>query len=138
MTSIESDVRRAVIALMNDWVDPSEEARGRFLASVADSFTGIGTAPKEYFQGREALRAMIEREQASMAFPFTVDVPWMNVRVLRASLALAEGELAVEIQMEEETFVEATRFTLILEKAHDASAHGWRLLHFHMSVPDAM
>lgn len=135
-TDIEGEVRDAVVALLSDWVGPGEDARELFLASVANGFTGHGTAPGEYFRTRDDLRALTEREHAEMPYPFTLRVPWVNVRLLRESLALADGELAVEVEMNGETFVEAPRFSLVLERA-DAD-RGWRLLHFHMSVPDAM
>lgn len=146
VAAAEAEVRDAVVALLSDWVGPGVDAMDRFVASVADEFTGLGTAPGEYFRNRNELRAMTARERGAMPYPFTLRVPWMNVRLLRESMALAEGELAVEIRMEGETFVEAPRFSLVLEReeretggrpdGHPESR--WVLLHFHMSVPDAM
>lgn len=134
----ETEIRDAVVALLNDWVDPGTHAVDRFIGSVAGGFTGFGTAPGEYFRTRAVLRAMTEREHDAMRHPFTLRVPWMNVRMLHESLALVEGELAVEIQTGNETFVEAPRFSLILERDDRHSDEWWILLHVHMSVPDTM
>jgi hypothetical protein len=136
--STETEIRDAVVALLNNWVRPGVDAVAQFIGSVASDFTGFGTAPGEYFHDRAALRAMTEREHDAMRHPFTLRVPWMNARMLRESLALVEGELAVEIQTEDETFVEAPRFSMLLERDAGHSTERWVLLHVHMSVPDAM
>ena len=132
----EAGVRAAVLAILHDWVDGSAEATDRFLAAVDDAFTGHGTGPGETYADRAALRAMVAREHAGMSYPFTLDVPHMTVRVLGGA-AVASGEMAIRIEMEAETVVEAPRFTFVLDR--EAGRGGpWRLVHFHFSVPDAM
>ena len=133
-SDLEAEVRETVLALLRAWVDPDTASADRFLAYVADDFTGLGTAPGEYFPDREALGASTLKERAEMPHPFTLGVPWLNVRPLGPGLALAEGRLEIEVRAEEETFVEAPRFTLVLAQRDG----GWRLVHFHFSVPDAM
>ena len=56
----ETEIRDAVVALLNDWVDPGTHAVDRFIGSVAGGFTGFGTAPGEYFRTRAVLRAVDE------------------------------------------------------------------------------
>ncbi|WP_412061694.1 sensor histidine kinase [Rubrivirga sp. IMCC45206] len=130
----EAEIRQAVRTLLLDWVDPSEEATERFMAAVRDRFTGYGTGPGETYADRDALRAMVLRERAGMSHPFTLDIPWMTVHVLHETTAIVVGELAVTIEMGDETVVERPRFTFALDR-HDGR---WLLAHFHFSVPDAM
>ncbi len=130
----EAEVRAAVLALLHDWVDSSPEAIERFLGAVRPSFTGYGTGPGDYYADRDDLRAMVEREHAGMSFPFTLDVPWMTVHVLDETAAVAVGEIAVTVDMGNESVVEAPRFTFALTKEEGR----WRLAHFHFSIPDAI
>ncbi|MDX1530011.1 MAG: ATP-binding protein [Rhodothermales bacterium] len=131
----EAEVRDVVRAILRDWLDPAAEATERFLAWVAPDFTGYGTGPGDYYADRDDLRAMVRREHEGMSFPFTLDVPWMKVRLPHPSVALAEGQIRVEIDTGAETLVEAPRFTFALERQGDGR---WLLVHFHFSVPDAM
>ncbi|WP_412069590.1 ATP-binding protein [Rubrivirga sp. IMCC43871] len=130
----ETEIRDAVRALLLDWVDPSPEATERFMAAVRDRFTGYGTGPGDFYASRDELRAMVLREHAGMSYPFTLDVPWTTVHVLHSTAAIAVGELAVTIEVGDETVVETPRFTFALDRQEGR----WRLVHFHFSVPDVM
>lgn len=131
----EAEVREVVLTLLRDWTSPEPESTERFLAGVAPHFTGFGTGPGDYYADRDDLRAMVRREHERMAYPFTLDVPWLTVRLPHASVAHAEGQLRVEVEAGEETLVEAPRFTFLLERQGDER---WLLVHFHFSVPDMM
>ncbi len=133
-STVETEVREAVLAILHDWVDSSPAAIERFLGAVVARFTGYGTGPGDYYADRGELQAMVEREHAGMSYPFTLDVPWMTARVLDPTAALAVGEIAVTIDLGDETIVETPRFTFVLTR-HDGR---WLLDHFHFSVPDAM
>ena len=133
-TDLDADVRAAIRSILHDWVDPSPEATERFLATVRPTFTGYGTGPGDYYADADALRAMVLREHAGMSYPFTLDVPWMTVHLLHETAAVAVGEIAVTIEMGEETVVEAPRFTFALTRQDGR----WVLVHFHFSVPDAL
>ncbi len=133
-SAVEADVKAAVHRILRDWVDPSQEATSRFMASVRPSFTGYGTGPGDYYASRDDLRAMVDREHAAHSYPFTVDVPWLTVHALDETAAVAVGEIIVTVQMEEEDVVERPRFTFAL-KREDGQ---WLLAHFHFSVPDEM
>ncbi|MDX1420218.1 MAG: ATP-binding protein [Rubricoccaceae bacterium] len=135
---IRAEVEEAVHTLLRDWLDPSPEATERFLGRVAAEFTGHGTGPGDYYADREALRAMVRREHEGMSFPFTLDVPWMTVRLPHPTVALAEGVIRVEIDTGEETLVEAPRFSFVLERPPGEAGGRWLLVHFHFSVPDAL
>ena len=133
-TDPDADIRAAVHQIMRDWVGFRPDAISSFLDAVADDFTGYGTGPGDYYADRVALRSMVEREQAEMPYPFTVDIPWMTVHRLRPTLALVVGQIEVEIYADAETITETPRFTFVLDQ-RDAQ---WCLVHFHFSVPDAM
>ncbi|WP_420456313.1 ATP-binding protein [Rubrivirga sp.] len=130
----DADVRQAVRDILHDWVDPSPEATERFLAAVRPSFTGYGTGPGDYYASREALRAMVLREHAGMSHPFTLEVPWTTVHRLHETAAVAVGEIAVTIDLGNETVLERPRFTFALVRRDGR----WLLVHFHFSVPDVM
>ena len=130
----EAEVRAAVRAILEDWVDASPESVERFLGAVLPTFTGYGTGPGDYYADPGELREMVVREHAGMPYPFTLDVPWTTVRALGSAAAVAVGEIAVTIELPDETIVERPRFTFALEKRDGR----WRLAHFHFSVPDAM
>jgi signal transduction histidine kinase len=133
-TDPEADVRAAIRALLHDWVDDSPEATERFLSAVRPSFTGYGTGPGDYYADAGELREMVRREHAGMSHPFTLDVPWTTVHLLADDAAVAVGEIAVTIELPDETIVERPRFTFALRHEGDR----WMLAHFHFSVPDAM
>jgi signal transduction histidine kinase len=130
---LEAEVRTTIHALLHAWVQRGEGAIDRFLAYVADDFTGFGTGPDDHIRDRDALRALTEREQANLPYPVTIEVPWLQLRLLHPHLAQAEGELKADVHMEAETFVVAIRCTLVLERRNDR----WLLVHAHYSVPDA-
>ena len=133
-TDPEADVRAAIRALLHDWVDSSPEATERFLGAVRPSFTGYGTGPGDYYADAGELREMVVREHEGMSFPFTLDIPWTTVHVLSETAAVAVGEIAVTIELPDETIVERPRFTFALRHENGR----WMLAHFHFSVPDAM
>ncbi|PAP75168.1 sensor histidine kinase [Rubrivirga marina] len=133
-TDPEADVRAAIHALLHDWVDSSPEATERFLGAVRPSFTGYGTGPGDYYADAGELREMVVREHAGMSYPFTLDIPWTTVHVLSETAAVAVGEIAVTIELPDETVVERPRFTFALRR----EGGRWMLAHFHFSVPDAM
>ena len=130
----EGAVQAAVHEILHDWVDSSPESIERFLGAVVPSFTGYGTGPGDYYSDAVELRAMVEREHAGMSYPFSLAVPWMSVRRLNPTAAVAVGEIAVTIEVEGETVVETPRFTFVLV----LRGGRWMLAHFHFSVPDAM
>ena len=134
MPSPSDDVRAAVRAIMQDWVDASPEAIERFLSAVAPDFTGHGTGPGDYYADPAGLRAMVEREHAGMSYPFTLDIPRLDVRMLAPEAAVAEGRIRVTIDVDGESVVEAPRFTFGLRRENGR----WMLVHFHFSIPDAM
>ena len=133
-STAEAEVREAVLTILHDWVDSSPEAIDRFLGAVVTSFTGYGTGPGDYYADRGELQEMVVREHAGMSHPFTLDVPWMTVHVLHPTAAVAVGEIAVTIDLGDETIVEKPRFTFALTRRDGR----WLLAHFHFSVPDAM
>lgn len=131
---IKAEVVKTLHALLEPWAQPGEEAIDDFLAFIADDFMGFGTGPDEHVPNRDALRKLMLREQAHMPYPFTLEVPWMEVRMLHPTLGLGEGELKLEVHAPDHTHVVALRCSLVF-KRRDV---GWRLVHFHFSVPDAM
>jgi uncharacterized protein (TIGR02246 family) len=130
---MEAEVLATIQALLHAWARPGAEAIDAFLAYVADDFAGLGTGPGDYYPGRDALRALTQREQAQMPYPLSFEVPWMKVRVLHATLALAEGEIRLEVHAEAETHVVAPRCSLVLERRDGR----WLLVQFHFSFADA-
>ncbi|GAB5521245.1 MAG: hypothetical protein RhofKO_34960 [Rhodothermales bacterium] len=139
MTETERQIRAAVAELFVNWVGATPESFERFMASIADSFTGIGTAPQEYWRSRAELRSGTAHERSMMPFPVKLDIGWLEVRMLRPDLALLEGELHMEIITPEERFLETPRFSFILELAPEhPDEQRWQLLHFHFSVADSM
>ena len=133
-SSAEVEVRAAIRTILTDWVDASPASIERFLGAVLPTFTGYGTGPGDYYADPTELRAMVVREHAGMPYPFTLDIPWTTVHVLGPAAAVAVGEIEVAIDLGDETVVEKPRFTFVLARRDG----GWRLAHFHFSVPDAM
>ena len=130
----EAEVLATIHALLEAWMPQGPETMDRFLKYVADDFTGLGSGPGDYYPDRDALLALTHREQARLTYPMTFEIPWMNVRVLHPTLAMAEGEVKVEIHMESKTHVVKPRCSLVLKR----QGSRWLLVHFHFSVADAM
>jgi signal transduction histidine kinase len=137
---IEKEVQDIVHALLQALSQRGVAGLDGFLSYVADDLTGLGAGPGDYFSTQEAFRTHLMREQAHLieatmqgSYPQTLEVPWMRVRVLHPTLALAEGEMRVEVHAEVETHVLAPRFSLVLERRDGR----WLLVHFHFSFPDA-
>ncbi|GAB5535928.1 MAG: hypothetical protein Rubg2KO_21770 [Rubricoccaceae bacterium] len=134
MTDPDATLHDAAHRVLRDWTDPSPDSTERFLAAVAATFTGVGTAAGEHYTNREGLRAMTERENAGMSHPFRLDIPRMVVQRLGPDTAVVSGDLSITVDVGDETVVEAPRFTFVFQRASDE----WLLAHFHFSVADAM
>ncbi len=134
MQDIEAEVLKTVHELLEAWLPQGPEAIDRFLVYVADDFTGLGSGPGDYYPDRDALLALSEREQAQMIYPVTYEITWMNVHVLHPTIALAEGEIKVEIHAEDKLHEVKPRCSLVLRHQDNR----WVLVHFHFSVSDAM
>ena len=133
-TEIEAEVLHTVHAFLNAWMQPADEAVEGVLAFVAEDFSGLGTGPGDYYPDRAAFEALIVREKAEMPYPSSLEVPWIHVRLLHPTLALAEAQLRSEIYIETATHVVEPRFSLVLSQRESR----WRIVHCHFSVADAM
>ncbi len=131
---IEAEVLTAVLAGMQAWAQQGAEAIERFLAYIAEDFTGFGTGPGDYVPNRDALRMLTQREQEYLVYPFTIGQDWVNVRVLHPTLALAEAEFNMDVQTDTDTLVLTVRCSTLLERRNDQ----WLVIHAHYSLPDAM
>ncbi|NNF58393.1 MAG: SnoaL-like domain-containing protein [Rhodothermaceae bacterium] len=132
--AIEAEVLDTVHAFMNAWMQPAEEAVDGVLAHIAEDFTGLGTGPGDYYPNREAFQTLIEREKEEMPYPSDLEVPWIHVRLLHATVALVEAQLHSTIFIEGDTHVVEPRFSLVLERREPR----WLIVHCHFSIADAM
>lgn len=130
----EAEVLRTIYAFLDAWMLADAEAVEAILGYIAEDFTGLGTGPGDYYPSRTAFHALIEREKKAMPYPSTTEVVWMNARVLGQSLALVEGQLRSEIQMEADTHVVEPRCSFVLQR----QAARWLIVHCHFSVSDVM
>ena len=128
----EAEIRAALDAFRRDGVEQGAGAIDRFMAHMAEDFTGFGTGRGDFYPSRAAFRAVIEREQAGMPHPTAVEISWMEVRVLRPTTALAEGEMRVEVHAPQQTHTMAFRCSFVFERRGER----WLIVHSHYSVPD--
>ena len=130
----EAEVLRTIYAFLDAWMLADAEAIEAILGYIGEDFTGLGTGPGDYYPSRTAFHALIEREKKAMPYPSTTEVVWMNARVLDPSVALAEGQLRSEIQIEADTHVVEPRCSFLLER----QGPRWLIVHCHFSVSDVM
>lgn len=131
---MEAEVLRTIETLMRYWEQRGEAAVDGFLAYVAEDFRGFGTGQCEHYPDRATLRAHTVHEHEQLPYAITFAAPWMQVRLLSPTLALAEGEFQVEVHMEPEKQVLHPRVSLLFEYRDSR----WILLHFHFSLPNAL
>ena len=131
----EAEVTATVYAFLKTWMQADQASVvSSIMAYIGEDFTGLGTGPGDYYPDPASFQAMILREKANMPFEASLDVPWLAVRLIHPTLALAEGRIHSEIDMGTETHVVAPRFSLVLAYRGDR----WLLIQCHFSVADAM
>ena len=129
----EQEVAATIRAYLESWTESGDRAVEDTLAYIAEDFTGLGTGQGEYYPNREAMAELFRREKAEMPdAPVSFDLPWINVRVLRPSLALAECQILSEVVVEGTLHQVNPRATYVLEK----QAGRWVILSVHFSMPD--
>ena len=130
----EAEVMATIQTFMRLWEQRGVEAVDGFLAFVAEDFGGFGTGRGEYFPDRATLRDHTVREHEQVQHSITFASPWMKVRPLGATHALAEGEFKVDVQTQAENHTLGLRCSLLFERRQDH----WVLIHFHISVPNVV
>ncbi|MEO0560056.1 MAG: ATP-binding protein [Bacteroidota bacterium] len=130
----EKEVAATIRAYLETWSDPRDQAVEDTLSYIAEDFTGLGTGMGEYYPNREAMAELFRREKAEMPdAPTSFDLPWVNVRMLRTDLALAECQIRSEVIVDGTRHQVNPRATYVLEK----QAERWLILNVHFSMADA-
>lgn len=131
--AIEAEVLATIEVFLHLWGQRGGEGHAGFFAYVAEDFMGFGTGQGEYYPDRDTFHAQTQHEHEFIPYPITFETQWMKVRVLHPSLALAEGELKLNVQAAAETHVLRPRCSLLLERRDGR----WLLVHLHISLPNA-
>ena len=116
LNDTEAEVMATIHTFMRFWEQRGVEAVDRFLAFVADDFGGFGTGRGEYYPDRSTLRDHTVREHEQLQHSITFASPWMKVRVLSPTVALAEGEFTVDVQTNVENHSLGLRSSLVFER----------------------
>ena len=126
----EDEVEAAVRAFFDTAADPAVEPT---VAFVASDFTGLGTGADDVYPDRASVVALFAREKADALDLPVSEIGWLEVRMLRDDLALAEGAVDSEVIVEGEAYRVDPRFSIVLERRGGR----WLMVHFHFSMPDA-
>ena len=131
--NIEKEVRAWIDELLEAWAKTGPGSIEAFIDFLHENFSGFGTGEHDRYVSQDDVREMMQREQSGMPYPVKVVIPWLDVRIVRPDVALAEGMVSLTIQTGEEDLVVETRMTLLGVNQEDT----WHLTHFHFSAPDA-
>ena len=130
--SLEEEIRRVLHAHLTAGTLRGVDTIDEFMVHIAEEFTGIGTGPHEFMRDREAFRETTLQERKEMMYEVSFDMPELFVRSLRPDLALAEGSLVINVNMEIEIYKVHVRHSILLEN----QSNNWLIIHSHFSVPD--
>lgn len=132
-SDLAAGVRTAVLAFFETWMQQGIEGVEDAVAGIAEDFSGLGTGPGDYYTDRSDLRTLFQREKEGVPYPSTLEIPWMNVRMIRDTLGLVEGQLRSVIHADTTDYIVDPRFSLLVERRGGR----WLLAHFHFSFADA-
>ncbi|MEM1116995.1 MAG: HAMP domain-containing sensor histidine kinase [Bacteroidota bacterium] len=135
--SPEAEVAETVHAFFETWMAPGTSGADAAYDLVADGFTGLGTGTGDRYTTREAVRDVFiqEKEAAEWdAVEPNYAMEWLDVRLLRPDLAVAEGQVRSTVVIGAEAYAVDPRVSMIL----DRGSGRWLLVHFHFSIADAV
>lgn len=135
-SDLEAGVHAAVLAFFETWMQQGAEGVEDVVAGIAEDFSGLGTGPGDYYTNRSDLRTLFQREKEALPYPSTLEIPWMNVRMIRDTLGLVEGQLRSVIHADTADYIVDPRFSLLVE-LREGGGDRWLLVHFHFSFADA-
>ena len=137
---LEEEVQDTALAILQALARRTDAGLEDFLSYLADDVCGVGSGRGDFYTTREAFSAQLMHEQVQLneattlgPVTHTLEVPLMNVRMLRPILAAVDGEMKVVVQVEAGSYVVTPRFSLVLERRDGR----WLIVHFHFSFPNA-
>ena len=131
-SSLEEEIRHVIKAHLEAGAEREPETIDNFMAIISDNYTGIGTGPEEFFRSKLQFRENTLREREVMIYEVDLEMPVLYVRTIHPDLVLAEGEILIVVNMEENTQRFGVRYSMLLEHQDDK----WLINHSHFSLPD--
>ncbi len=118
---LEEEVKDTALAILQALARRTDAGLEDFLSYLADDVCGVGSGRGDFYTTREAFSAQLMHEQVQLneattlgPVTHTLEVPLMNVRMLRPILAAVDGEMKVVVQVEAGSYVVTPRFSLLL------------------------